>query len=114
MKVYIFALAFAAFAAGAPAGAQNKADEHGAHHPAGQSGTAAMTDGEVRRINKELAKITLRHGRIDSLDMPPMTMVFHVKDPTLLDAVKVGDKVLFSAARERDGTFVVTAIKPAR
>jgi Cu/Ag efflux protein CusF len=74
---------------------------------------ADMASGEVRRINKEQNKITLRHGEIKSLEMPPMTMVFTVRDPKLLDAVKVGDKVLFRAAKEDGGTYVVTAIKPA-
>ncbi|GIL06454.1 MAG: RND transporter [Betaproteobacteria bacterium] len=83
---------------------------------AAQSAPAAepdMANGEVRRINKEQNKITLRHGEIKSLEMPPMTMVFTVRDPKLLDAVKVGDRVLFRAAKEDGGTYVVTAIKPA-
>ncbi len=75
---------------------------------------ADMASGEVRRINREQNKITLRHGEIKSLDMPPMTMVFTVRDPKLLDAVKVGDRVLFRAAKEDGGTYVVTAIEPAR
>lgn len=74
---------------------------------------AEMASGEVRRINKEQNKITLRHGEIKSLEMPPMTMVFTVRDPKLLHAVKIGDKVLFRAAKEDGGTYVVTAIKPA-
>jgi Cu/Ag efflux protein CusF len=45
--------------------------------------------------------------------MPPMTMVFTVRDGKLLDAVKVGDRVLFRAVKEDGGTYVVTAIKPA-
>jgi Cu/Ag efflux protein CusF len=57
---------------------------------------ADMTDGEVRKIDKETKKITLKHAEIKSLDMPAMTMVFQVRDPALLDAVKAGDKVKFS------------------
>lgn len=74
---------------------------------------ADMANGEVRRVSKEQSKITLRHGEIKSLEMPPMTMVFTVRDPKLLDAVKVGDKVRFRAAKEDSGTYVVTAIEPA-
>ncbi|MEW5882231.1 MAG: copper-binding protein [Pseudomonadota bacterium] len=74
---------------------------------------ADMANGEVRRVSKEQSKITLRHGEIKSLEMPPMTMVFTVRDPKLLDAVKVGDKVRFRAAKEDGGTYVVTAIEPA-
>ena len=72
----------------------------------------ALSEGEVRRIDKGTGKITLRHGEIRNLDMPPMTMVFTVKDPALLEAAKPGDKVRFGVARE-DGKFVVTAIEAA-
>jgi len=53
---------------------------------------ADFTEAEVRKVDKPAAKLTLRHGEIKSLDMPAMTMVFGVKDPALLDAVKSGDK----------------------
>ena len=57
--------------------------------------TAEMTDGEVRKIDKETKKITLKHAEIKNLDMPPMTMVFLVKNPALLDGLRPGDKVKF-------------------
>jgi len=69
-------------------------------------------DGEVRRIDKAQAKITLKHGEIKSIDMPPMTMVFRVKDPKWLDGLAVGDKVKFSAAKE-NGQYVVTGLTKA-
>ena len=68
--------------------------------------------GEVRKVDRDNQKITIKHGEIKSLDMPPMTMVFTVKDPALLDAAKPGNKVRFSVARE-DGKFVLTEIEPA-
>jgi Cu/Ag efflux protein CusF len=71
---------------------------------------AQDTDGEVRKIDKAQGKITLRHGEIKNLDMPPMTMVFRVKDPKMLDTVAVGDKVKFSAEKS-DGQYTVTAIR---
>jgi len=73
---------------------------------------ATDADGEVRRIDKAQAKITLKHGEIKSLDMPPMTMVFRVKDPKWLDGLAVGDKVKFSAAQE-NGQYVVTGLVKA-
>ena len=74
---------------------------------------ADMSDGEVRKIDKETKKITLKHGEIKSLDMPPMTMVFQVKDPAMLDTVKPGDKVKFAV--EMVGTaMVVTAISAVK
>ena len=68
--------------------------------------------GEVRKVDRDNQKITIKHGELKSLDMPPMTMVFTVKDPALLEAAKPGDKVRFGVARE-DGKFVVTAIEAA-
>jgi Cu/Ag efflux protein CusF len=68
-----------------------------------------MADGEVRRIDKAANKITLRHGPLPNLDMPPMTMVFQVQDPGQLDSLKVGDKVRFRAEKLSQG-YVVTQI----
>jgi len=67
-------------------------------------------DGEVRKVDKEQAKITLKHGRIENLDMPPMNMVFKVASPKLLDGLKAGDKVRF-AADNINGALTVTAIE---
>lgn len=72
-----------------------------------------MADGEVRKVDKDAKKITLRHGELKQLDMPPMTMVFQVKDPALLDKVKAGDKVKFRA-QNSGGTMIVTEIEVAR
>lgn len=66
-------------------------------------------EGEVRRIDKAGGKITIKHGEIKSLDMPPMTMVFRADPPSLLDKVQVGDKVSFEATKV-GGTYTVTAI----
>ncbi len=70
-----------------------------------------MTDGEIRKVDKEAKKITIKHGEIKSLDMPPMTMVFQVKDVVMLDQVKTGDKVKFSAEKS-GGAIVITKIEP--
>ena len=84
------------------------------HQPAATSATtsAQLADGEVRKVDKDARKITIKHGPIPSLDMPPMTMVFQVKDPALLDAVKAGDKVKFQAERI-GGQYTVTRLAPA-
>ena len=73
----------------------------------------AMTDGEVRKIDKENKKITLKHGEIKNLGMPGMTMVFQVKDPAMLDSVKQGDKVMFKAEKA-NGALTVTEMMPAK
>lgn len=72
-----------------------------------------FADGEVRKIDKEAGKITLKHGVIKSLDMPGMTMVFQVRDKALLDKVKAGDKVKFQAVSD-NGKLVVTEIQAAK
>ena len=73
---------------------------------------AQSTDGEVRKIDKEAGKITIKHGEIKNLDMPPMTMVFRAQPPSLLDKVQVGDKVRFTAAKV-GGTYTVTELSAA-
>ena len=87
----------------------------GDHKPAtGSTATSAdMTDGEVRTIDMEGGKLTLKHAEIKNLDMPGMTMVFVVKDKAMLDKLKTGDKVKFKAINDA-GKFTVTEIQPAR
>ena len=71
---------------------------------------AVMTEGIVRKIDKSLKKITIKHGEIKNLEMPGMTMVFQVKDEALLDKAKVGDAVKFHAELQ-GGAIVVTEIQ---
>jgi Cu/Ag efflux protein CusF len=75
---------------------------------------AALSDGEVRKVDKANGKITVKHGDIPNLDMPPMTMVFGVKDKALLENVKAGDKVKFAADKDATGALIVTAIEPRK
>ena len=72
-----------------------------------------LADGEVRKVDKEAKKITIKHGPLQNLDMPAMTMVFQVADPTLLGQVKAGDKVKFEA-QKLGGAFTVTKIEVAK
>jgi len=109
----IFAVAFAASPLACADSNQGK-KAHGAHSSAGQGTSApsgAMAEGEVRRVDKDAKKITIKHGPLEKLDMPAMTMVFQVKDPALLDKVKVGDKVKFDAEKIAGG-YAVTKIEP--
>ena len=71
---------------------------------------AVPVDGQVMKIDESAGKITLKHGPIKNLDMDSMTMVFRVKDPAMLKAVKVGDKVKFEAERV-DGAITVTKMQ---
>jgi Cu/Ag efflux protein CusF len=110
---FIHILAAAALASSLTANAQSTAAsgaDHAAHHPAA---AAPQSDGEVRKVDKEQGKVTLRHGPLQNLDMPAMTMVFKAADPKLLDGLKEGDKVKFTAERV-NGAIAVTAIEAAK
>lgn len=95
----------------ASASAYAQQTDHSSHH-ATESAPAAtpQSDGEVRKIDMAQGKVTLRHGPLVNLDMPGMTMVFTVLDKKLLEGLKTGDKVKFTADK-KDGALVVTAIQ---
>jgi Cu(I)/Ag(I) efflux system periplasmic protein CusF len=120
MKTIKPLLVVLAFSASAPfaIGAHAQAMDHSKMGGTNLSGMtpsmpASMTEGEVRKIDKEAKKITLKHGDIKTMDMPGMTMVFQVRDAALLDKVKAGDKVMFTAEKA-DGAIVVTSIELAK
>ena len=69
-----------------------------------------LSDGEVTRIDKDAAKLTIRHGELRNLDMPAMSMVFRVKDPAMLGQVKVGSRIRFTAEKV-GGALTVTALE---
>lgn len=74
---------------------------------------AAMAEGEIRKVDRDAGKLTIKHGSIPSMDMPPMTMVYRVKDPAMLDQLKPGDKVRFDA-ENLGGAYTVTKIEKAQ
>ena len=78
-----------------------------------ESTAGTLSEGEVRKVDKDAKKLTIRHGPLTNLDMPAMTMVFQVKDPAMLDQVKVGDKIRFSAEKA-NGAYTVTSMEPAK
>ena len=78
--------------------------------PAAAPMVVEPTDGEVRKVDKANRKISLRHGEIKNLGMPPMAMVFEVGDGALIDKLKAGDKVRFKATYEA-GKYLVTEIR---
>ena len=71
------------------------------------------TEGEVRKVDKDARKITIKHGPIQHLDMPAMTMVFQIKEPAMLEQVIAGDKVKFEAQKV-NGAFTVIAIEKVK
>jgi uncharacterized cupredoxin-like copper-binding protein/Cu/Ag efflux protein CusF len=79
--------------------------------PAPDAAAAPMAEGQIRKIDKAAGKMTIKHGELKNLGMPPMTMVFRVKHPALLDKVQVGDSVRFNAEKI-GGQYTVTDIEP--
>jgi Cu(I)/Ag(I) efflux system periplasmic protein CusF len=67
-------------------------------------------EGRVLEIDKGAGEITIRHGYLPELSMDPMSMIFVVADPALLDRVKTGDRVKFKAGLVA-GRFAVVAIE---
>ncbi len=81
--------------------------------PAQQAAAPIPTKGEVTRINEATGQITLRHEPIANLDMGGMNMVFRAADPAMLQAVKVGDQVIFEAARVEGQITILKMTKAA-
>lgn len=100
-------LAFSALAGLAPlhAGAQQGGMTH--------AQDSTLADGVVRKVDKDAGKLTIKHGSIPSMDMPPMTMVYRVKDPAMLDKVKPGDEIKFQMEKI-GGQYTVTRIGAAK
>jgi len=72
--------------------------------------TPQPVSAEVRKVDPAAGKITLKHGPIMNLGMPPMTMAFPVKDPAMLTNLEEGDKV--SATFDNvDGRITVTDLR---
>ena len=77
------------------------------------AGATALSTGEVKQLDTSAGKITIKHGPLANLEMPPMTMVFRVKDAAMLDQVKAGDKVAFIAEKV-NGALTVTHLEAAK
>ena len=97
-------MAYAASHAGAPMAT--------ASAPAAKPAVSEMAEAEVRKVDKDAKKVTLKHGAIKNLDMPPMTMIFRVRDSKMLDGLAINDRVRFTAEK-LDGQYTVTALAKA-
>ena len=73
---------------------------------------AATAVGEVTKLDKANGRVTLKHGELKELDMPPMTMSFRVREARLLETLTVGDRVRFTAEK-LNGQYTVTALNKA-
>ncbi len=92
------------------------AASHAAAPAASAASTASalpMVSAEVRKVDLENKKISLKHAEIKNLDMPGMSMVFQVKNTVMLENIKAGDKVMFTADKV-DGAYMVMSIEKAK
>jgi Cu(I)/Ag(I) efflux system periplasmic protein CusF len=116
MRSSATALVLSAWPTG-PAVAQQTPDDHAAARGASTAAAAAngpdRAGGEVRKADADARKLTLEHGEIKPLDLPPMTMIFQVEEPASLDKVKTGDQLKSRAGKTASGC-VVTALEAAR
>lgn len=99
--------------AGTPAYAQSH-DGHGGHAaPAStlNQSQSPLADGEVKKVDKAAGKVTVSHGPLKNLGMPPMTMVFKVKETVWLDTLKAGMKIRFQA-ETIDGALTIVRYEP--
>lgn len=110
MKLKFFVAAAAALSSFTMAHAAEPAQTAALTQTQSTPDKASMTEGEIKKVNKESGKLTIKHGELKNLNMPPMTMVFRVKDKAMLDQVQTGDKILFIAERI-DGNYTVTQLE---
>ena len=99
----------------ANASAQMQMQDHSQHNAtatASPNDANALTDGEIKKVDKDTGKLTVQHGPLTNLNMPGMTMSFKVQDPAMLDQVKAGDKIRLRVERI-NGAFTVTKLEAA-
>jgi len=110
-RLVVISIACLLLAPGSYAAGDPSAD-NAAGTPSVDSGQS-MTSGVVRKVDKGAGKVTIRHGPIENLGMPQMTMIFRVKDPAMLDRLKEGDEIRF-VAEKVDGAFTVMRVEAAK
>lgn len=105
-------LALAPFAASAQMMGHDHAKMSATASPSTPPAQAAKTaEGEVRKVDAAKGTVVLKHGPLDALGMPPMTMEFKATDPKILALLKPGDKVKFVPAQGKSGELLVSSIE---
>ncbi len=109
----IFAIS-AIFTAGTNASAQTM--EHAGHSMNASDQILVDTPlsiGEIKKVDRDTGKLTIKHGPLTNLDMPGMTMAFKVQDASMLEQVKTGDSIRFRVEK-LNGSFTVTKLEAAK
>ncbi len=109
LMAFTVALTFAGTASAQPSASDNARTVIATDSAA----ASELAEGEIRKVEKDGKKLTIKHGPLKNLDMPGMTMVFGVNDEAVLDKLQVGDKIRFQAEKI-DGRIVATKIEAAR
>lgn len=100
-KTLATAVIVSCFSVGAMASDDHEMHKHEQH------AQNMMHSAEVKKVLAEKGKITLKHGELKEHNMPPMTMMFKVKDASMIEGLQKGDQVEFSI----DKDLVVQEIK---
>ena len=75
--------------------------------------SAALTEGEVRKVDKAVGMVTIKHGPIPKFGMSAMTMAYRVKDKAMLDHLKPGEKFMFDVEGV-GGAFTVMRLEKVK
>jgi Cu(I)/Ag(I) efflux system protein CusF len=102
------ALVLLAAALAAPAFAQSSMK--GMDMKTEAAATAHKASGVVTRVDPEKSKVTIKHGPVQTLKWPPMTMAFTVKDKAVLDKLKKDQKIDFEFVQQGKD-YVLTSVK---
>ena len=95
---------------GSMAGMKGMGDMKGMAMPDSKPSQDALSQGEVRKVDADQGSIAIKHGPLENLGMPGMTLIFRVADPAVLGQVKAGDAIRFRAEKI-DGAFTVTRLE---
>ncbi|WP_454731557.1 MULTISPECIES: copper-binding protein [Cupriavidus] len=93
LKTLAAALAIIAAPAVFAVGSMDGMDMKAPAAPAASQQAARPVSAEIKKIDAQTGKVTLKHGPIENLGMPGMTMAFPVKDRASLSKFKEGDAV---------------------
>ncbi|WP_269498716.1 copper-binding protein [Castellaniella sp. S9] len=69
-----------------------------------------LAEGTVRKVDRQTGMVTLEHGELKNVGMPPMTMAYKTKDAATLQQAKEGGKVKFRL-ENINGAYVITTLK---
>ena len=76
------------------------------------SSNSSLTDAEVEKVDRATGMVTLKHGALENVGMPPMTMAFKAKNAAMVKQVHEGDKVKVRVENV-NGTLIIVKLKKA-